>query len=293
MEGYYGSKERFFTELLAASGGRAVINVDDPYGQRLADRLPDALTYGVDSCAATVKPQEMEAALDGIHGRIASPAGEVRLESSLVGTFNVQNLLAAAATGAALEIDSQRIARGLAEAPQVPGRMERVANDRGAVILVDYAHTGDALEKALAAVKDLQPRRILTVFGCGGDRDRAKRPVMGEVACRFSDLAIVTSDNPRNEDPKAILADIHVGCRKVYDEPLDPAEAMTKEEKGYLTIAERREAIRFAVNCLGERDVLLVAGKGHETYQVVGPQTLHFDDCEEVRKALAAAEEKR
>jgi len=290
MGEYYASKKRFFDELLESSGGCAVINVDDPYGQSLAAEIPAALTFGLTSRTALVKPEAVEASLEGIHGRLRSPAGEIELASPLVGTFNIQNVLAAAASGLAAQIDPSLIARGLAVSPQVPGRMERIENDRGAVILVDYAHTGDALEKALAAVKDLDPKRIVTVFGCGGDRDRGKRPVMGEVACRLSDLAIVTSDNPRNEDPAAIIEDIHVGCRKVHDEPIDMSAATSGVQKGYLTIADRREAIRFAVRCLGERDVMLVAGKGHEDYQVVGPETLHFDDREEVRKALSVAE---
>ncbi|MFO7984154.1 MAG: UDP-N-acetylmuramoyl-L-alanyl-D-glutamate--2,6-diaminopimelate ligase [Desulfuromonadales bacterium] len=290
MGDYYASKKRFFDELLERSGGRAVINLDDPYGQSLAAEIPDALTFGRTSSAAMVKPESVEASLEGIHGHLRSPVGGIELHSPLVGTFNIQNVLAAAATGLAAEIGPEQISKGLAKAPQVPGRMERVENDRGAVILVDYAHTGDALEKALAAVKDLEPKRILTIFGCGGDRDRAKRPVMGEVACRFSDLAIVTSDNPRNEDPAAIIEDIHVGCRNVHDQPLDLSAAASGDQKGFVTIADRREAIRFAVRCLGERDVMLVAGKGHEDYQVIGPETLHFDDREEVRKALSDAE---
>jgi UDP-N-acetylmuramoyl-L-alanyl-D-glutamate--2,6-diaminopimelate ligase len=157
---------------------------------------------------------------------------------------------------------------------------------------VDYAHTGDALEKALSTLKDLSPRRIITVFGCGGDRDRGKRPVMGEVAARFSDLAVLTSDNPRSEDPLAILEEIRMGVRRICERESTREEALAGMEKGFITIPDRREAISFAVEALRPRDLLLVAGKGHEDYQIIGRERLHFDDREELRRALARRERK-
>jgi UDP-N-acetylmuramoyl-L-alanyl-D-glutamate--2,6-diaminopimelate ligase len=190
MEGYFASKRRLLTDLLESAGGRAVINVDDEYGRRIASEIPSCLTCGQDE-RARVRPREMTVSLDGIEGVVETPGGSFHLKSPLLGTFNLQNLLCAAGAAVAMEIPLEIIAAGLARAPQVPGRMERIENDRGALALVDYAHTGDALEKALSTLKDLCPRRIITVFGCGGDRDRGKRPVMGEVAARFSDLAFL------------------------------------------------------------------------------------------------------
>lgn len=292
MEGYFQSKERFFSQLLPASGGRAVVNIDDPYGCRLAAGHPAALTYGL-AAEADVRPVSTEMSLQGIHCTVATPVGQVEIRSGLLGGFNVYNLLATVAASIALGIDPADIARGLTRASQVPGRMERIENDLGFVILVDYAHTGDALEKALFAVKELSPRRIITVFGCGGDRDRSKRPIMGEVAARHSDLAIATSDNPRGEDPSAILEEVFEGCRRIWQAPLTRKQAATEDARGFLGIEDRRQAIRFAVSCLGAGDVLLVAGKGHEDYQIVGKDRLHFDDREELRSALADLEVRR
>lgn len=158
-------------------------------------------------------------------------------------------------------------------------------------MLVDYAHTGDALEKALEALQQLQPRRLVTVFGCGGDRDRAKRPVMGEVAARLSTLAVVTSDNPRSENPQAIIEDVRRGLESVYPQELARDEAAGSDVKGYMVIADRREAINFAASLIGPRDILLVAGKGHEDYQIIGQNKFHFDDREELRRAMRGRKE--
>jgi UDP-N-acetylmuramoyl-L-alanyl-D-glutamate--2,6-diaminopimelate ligase len=291
MEGYFASKHRLLTDLLKAAAGRAVINVDDEYGRRIASALPDALTCGRNE-TALVRPREMTVSLDGIEGMVDTPGGSFHLKSPLLGTFNLQNLLCAAGAAVAMKIPLEVIADGLARAPQVPGRMERIENNRGALVLVDYAHTGDALEKALSTLKDLSPRRIITVFGCGGDRDRGKRPVMGEVAARFSDLTVLTSDNPRSEDPLAILEEIRMGVKHVCSREWTREEARIGDGKGFLTIPDRREAISFAVEALHPGDLLLVAGKGHEDYQIIGKERLHFDDREELRRALARKERK-
>ena len=289
METYFASKRRFLTELLAVDGGRPVINIDDTYGARLAAELPAALTCGL-AADALVRPREVHLSLAGIEGTIDTPAGAFNLRSPLLGQFNLQNLLCAAGAGLALGLAPETIAEGLATATLVPGRLERVENDRGALVLVDYAHTGDALEKVLTTLRELSPRRIITVFGCGGDRDRRKRPIMGEVTARLSTLAVLTSDNPRTEDPLVILEEIQEGVRRVHPQEWSRQEAKLMPGNGFITIPDRREAIEFAVTLLQPGDLLLVAGKGHEDYQIVGRERRHFDDREELRRALAGTE---
>ena len=291
MEGYFNAKRRLLTDLLQSAAGLAVINIDDEYGKRIASEIPGSLSCGRDE-KASVRPREMTVTLAGIEGTVDTPKGSFHLKSPLLGTFNLQNLLCAAGAAVAMDIPLEAIAGGLARAPQVPGRMERIENDRGALALVDYAHTGDALENVLRTLHDLSPRRIITVFGCGGDRDRGKRPVMGEVAARFSGLTILTSDNPRTEDPLAILEEIRAGVQRVHAREWTREEALAAEERGFLTIPDRREAISFAVETLHPGDLLLVAGKGHEDYQIIGRERLHFDDREELRRALARGERK-
>jgi UDP-N-acetylmuramoyl-L-alanyl-D-glutamate--2,6-diaminopimelate ligase len=289
MESYFASKLRLFKELLAASGGRAVINVDDTYGARLAELLPAVLTCG-HAEQALVRPEQLTVNLNGIHGRVATPIGPVNLDSPLLGDYNVENLLGAIGAAVALGLPVPVIERGLARAAAVPGRLERVDNQRGAVALVDYAHTGDALDRVLQALQALKPARIISVFGCGGDRDPRKRPVMGEVTARRSDIAIVTSDNPRTENPLQIIEQIRAGVASVHAREWTHEEAMAGHGRGYLVIPDRRSAIRFAVALLQPNDVLLVAGKGHEDYQILGTERIHFDDREELRNAFAAGD---
>jgi UDP-N-acetylmuramoyl-L-alanyl-D-glutamate--2,6-diaminopimelate ligase len=286
MEHYFASKLRLFKELLPLSDGRAVINVDDTYGVRLADMLPGALTCGRRS-GAMVYPEQLSVTLAGIHGRVVTPIGPVTLASPLLGDYNVENLLGAIGAGVALGLPAAVIERGLTHAAAVPGRLERVDNRRGAVALVDYAHTGDALDRVLQALAALNPARIITVFGCGGDRDPRKRPVMGEVTARRSDLAVVTSDNPRTEDPLQIIEQIRAGVSAVHAREWSRQEAAAGTGRGYVVIPDRRAAIGFAVSLLKPNDVLLVAGKGHEDYQILGTTRIHFDDREELRKAFA------
>lgn len=285
MEEYFAAKRLLFAERLKP-GRRAALCIDDAYGERLVAEFPDAVTCGL-AARAAVHPHEIKLSLDGIHGTFASPLGLLRIDSRMVGPFNLQNLLCAVAAGVALNLPPQAIEAGIAAAHAVPGRLERVENARGALILVDYAHTGDALEKALAAVATLKPQRIITVFGCGGDRDRRKRPVMGEIAARHSQLAIVTSDNPRTEDPQAIIAEIETGVRLIHPHRLSETE-IRQGANGYLVVPDRRQAIRLAVSILTAGDLLLVAGKGHEDYQIIGKEKFHFDDREELRAALSA-----
>ncbi len=287
MEKYFASKNHLFKELLPRDGGRAVINIDNDYGRRLAATLPGALTCGRRPLA-DVHPENLAVSLQGIRGRVATPLGTVEIVSPLLGDFNVENLLCAIGAGVALDLPLQVISAGINAAVGVPGRLEQVENERGAVILVDYAHTGDALRRVLDALLALAPKRLLTVFGCGGDRDRGKRPVMAEAAARGSDIAIATSDNPRTEDPEQILNDVRAGLVKVHRREWSRAEAVAGAGKGYVVIPDRREAIEFAVSLLQPGDLLLVAGKGHEDYQILGTGRIHFDDREELRRALQA-----
>ena len=287
MESYFTSKHYLFKELLPQNNGRAVINVDDEYGKRLAAMTPGALTCGRTK-NADIYPESQEISLQGISMKVHTPNGYVEVNSPLLGDYNAENLLCAVGAAVSLGIPCQLVGDGLSRAKGVPGRLEQIENNKGAVILVDYAHTGDALKRVVEAMQQLNPQRIITVFGCGGDRDRTKRPVMAEVAARGSDIAIATSDNPRSEDPGQILGDVRVGLQKVHAVEWDRAEASTADGRGYVVIEDRADAILFAVNLLRPNDLLLVAGKGHEDYQILNSGRIHFDDREELRKALQA-----
>jgi UDP-N-acetylmuramoyl-L-alanyl-D-glutamate--2,6-diaminopimelate ligase len=201
-----------------------------------------------------------------------------------VGAHNVENLLCAAGMALALGLPPDAVARGLAASRGAPGRLERI-DGPGFAVFVDYAHTDDALARVQDALRALGPRRLVTVFGCGGDRDRGKRPLMGEAAGRGSELAVVTSDNPRSEDPLRIIGEILPGLERAGRRRLSAAEALAGEA-GYLVEPDRRAALELAVACAREGDAVLVAGKGHEATQLVGGERRHFDDAEEVRRAL-------
>ncbi len=205
--------------------------------------------------------------------------------SALVGAPHTENLMGAAAAAWAMGVPPAVIAAGLASAPPPPGRVERIAGP-GFTVVVDYAHTPDALERLLEALRPLTPGSLLTVFGCGGDRDRGKRPLMGGAAARLSDVAVLTSDNPRTEDPRAILAEVEAGVRAA-GMPWLPAAA--PGARGYVVEPDRPTAIRLAVRIARPGDLVVVAGKGHEDYQIVGTEKRHLDDREEVRRALADA----
>lgn len=286
MESYFAAKTRLFSEPEIYGSLKGVVNTDDPYGAKLVRQLNDVISVGHHR-GASLQVEDFEQTLDGTVAHIRTEAEEMLLRSPLIGRFNLENLLCAAGAGVALGFSVATIEQGLAAAKRVPGRLERIENDLGALIVVDYAHTSDALAKALAAVEALSPKRIITVFGCGGDRDALKRPAMGEVAARSSMLTIVTSDNPRTEDPQRILADICVGIERICPQrwTVDQVEA---GKKGYVVLEDRHDAIAFAVAQLEQGDLLLIAGKGHEDYQIVGTEKIHFDDREQVRLALAS-----
>jgi UDP-N-acetylmuramoyl-L-alanyl-D-glutamate--2,6-diaminopimelate ligase len=221
----------------------------------------------------------------GLKALLATPIGEIGITSHLVGPYNLANIMAATATALGLGVSPEEVTRGLADLPGVPGRLQRLGPSDGPSVFVDYAHTPDALAQVLAALSALDFARIITVFGCGGDRDRTKRPLMGQAAAQGSQLAVVTSDNPRTEGPLAIIRDIEAGFEAMGYPRLSLAAAR-RGEQGYVVMPERREAIRLAVDLAKRPDAVLVAGKGHEDYQIWGEDKIHFDDREEVLKAL-------
>ena len=295
MESYLESKLRLFSELLRPTTDkpqrRAAINMDDPYGAVFAERAAcPVITYGV-KFKGDVQAMGITSSVNGLSGTLVTPKGTVPFASRLLGRFNLSNILAAASAGIALNLPLEAIATGIEGHVTVPGRMERVENNRGVTLLVDYAHTGDALENVLSTLRDLGNNRIITVFGCGGDRDPGKRPIMGKISARMSDLAIATSDNPRTEEPLAILAQIRGGIT-----PLGVREYTLEQlsngftEQGFVTLESRREAIRLAVRLARPGDIVLLAGKGHEDYQIIGRTKQHFDDREEAARAFAELE---
>jgi UDP-N-acetylmuramoyl-L-alanyl-D-glutamate--2,6-diaminopimelate ligase len=253
----------------------AVLNADEAASEYLAGvTTAQIVTYGIER-DADVRASGIRITANGTEFDCSTFAGNTRIRLRLVGKFNVYNTLGAIAVSLLEGVSLADIANSLEKMDIVEGRMEPVHEGQDFVALVDYAHTPDGLENALATVKEFAQGRIITVFGCGGDRDRTKRPEMGRIAARYSDFLFVTSDNPRSEDPDAILADIEPGV----------LEASFPREQ-YRLIPDRREAIRRAVEKAGPGDVILIAGKGHETYQIMGGVTNHFDDREEVRKAI-------
>jgi UDP-N-acetylmuramoyl-L-alanyl-D-glutamate--2,6-diaminopimelate ligase len=275
METYFTAKRRLF-ELLPA-GVPAVINVDDPRGASLMDVVSRPVTYGI-SKAADVAPGPLSYTLSGLQFEARTPQGTVNVRSPLVGRPNVYNILAAIGTTAALGIPLTAIERGLATLPGVPGRFElaSVADD-DVTVVIDYAHTDDALRNLLETARSMAPKRVITVFGAGGDRDRTKRPLMGMVAARLSDVVVITSDNPRSEDPLRIIEEVKRG-----------AEPETRQSNAeLLSIADRREAIARAVRVAERGDIVLIAGKGHEKYQEIAGRTHPFDDVAVAREALA------
>jgi UDP-N-acetylmuramoyl-L-alanyl-D-glutamate--2,6-diaminopimelate ligase len=236
------------------------------------------------------RPLTVNSGFQGTQAQIQTPRGAFEVASPLIGRHNVYNFLAAWAAGDALHLPTERLQEGIRSLDKVPGRMEPVPNPKDLSILVDYAHTPEALRFALTSLKELTPKNIITVFGCGGDRDATKRPHMGQIAGEMSQLAIITSDNPRSEDPLNIIAQIEAGVREQKMRPYDPAALrQVPEQPGYTVIPDRREAICRAVQWSGPREVILIAGKGHENVQLVGNRTLPFDDRQEALKAVEAS----
>ena len=294
MESYLTAKIRLFSELLQPdeikSCRRAAVNMDDPYGAAVAAAAAaPVLTYGT-AAGNDIYPIDIAMTVNGISGGIVTPEGSFQFCSRLLGRFNLANILAATAAGIALRLPLSAIRAGIEGHLPVPGRLERVDNSRGVTCLVDYAHTGDALENVLTTLKEIATGRIITLFGCGGDRDNGKRPIMGGVAARYSDFAVVTSDNPRTEDPYRILEMVREGVIAAGGREYAAQELSGGfTDKGFIVMENRREAIRFAVRLAKPGDILLLAGKGHEDYQIIGTTKHHFDDREEAAKSFLEA----
>jgi UDP-N-acetylmuramyl-tripeptide synthetase len=279
MENYFAAKRKLFDGSLGGTPKTCIINMDDPAGRELADELHSGggtrvVRYGLNDEKADVTATAIEHSLEGMRLMLLTPAGERTLHSPLVGRPHIYNLLAATASGLALGYDLEVIVRALESCSGAPGRFERVEHAGDFAVVVDYAHTDDALLNVLRTARDVAKGRIITVFGCGGDRDRSKRAPMGEAAASLSDILILTSDNPRTEDPLKILEDVEVGIRETA--------------KPYRKIADRREAINSAIAEARGGDLVVIAGKGHEDYQIIGREVFHFDDKEVAREALAS-----
>ena len=277
MEAYFEAKRKLLMwENPDGSHPVAVVHTGDEYGARLAKELERdgrrVLTYG-EGADAMIRPLRVDVGLSGIRGTLRTSRGEMSIDSSLSGHYNLQNILGAVGCGEALGLSMEKIAEGIHSLPGVPGRFERVDSPTGFSVIVDYAHTDDALSNLLSAVRPVTRGKVITVFGCGGDRDRGKRPRMGSVAGRLSDFVVLTSDNPRTENPESILDEIEPGLRETGTP--------------YVRVSDRKSAIFEAIHRARPGDAVVIAGKGHENYQILGKQKIHFDDREIARLALA------
>jgi len=274
MEQYYEAKRRLFTGL--GKGNKkpvAVINHDDPWGRKLAvdsEICAEIVTFGIEP-GAMVQVVDMRLGANGSECRISTPWGESVVSTPLLGRFNLQNMLGAYTAGRVMQLDDAAIIKALAARARVPGRLEEIPLEKGWRVFVDYAHTDDALANVLETLRAFTEGRLIVVFGCGGNRDKSKRSLMGAVAARLSDMAIVTSDNPRDEDPSAIISQICSGFGR---------------STNFEVVEDRAKAIAMALAVARDKDIVIIAGKGHETTQeIAGVQTL-FDDREAVKKAL-------
>ncbi len=273
MDSYFAAKQMLFTPEGAQPPAWAVINHDDPRGKDiLVAAGTQVLRYGFGE-GADLRGSELEMDFSGLRFTVNHKGGKVRIRSVLVGKINAYNILAACGAALSYGFDWETIAKGIAECRHVPGRFESVSEGQPFLVVVDYAHTDDALRSVIAVARELHPKRVITLFGCGGDRDRSKRPLMGMAAGEASDFVVLTSDNPRSEDPLAIMNDALVGLRR-YDTP-------------HIVEPDREKAIRAALHEAKPGDIVILAGKGHETYQVLKDRVIHFDDREVARKALA------
>jgi len=272
LQSYFEAKQRLFEGLGTRPPPLAVVNIDDAWGRKLLDiRYQRLVTYGT-SATAEVRPKQTKFGAGGLNAVLYTSAGPLEVSSTLLGRPNLMNIMAATATALGLGLSREAIEQGVATLASVPGRFERVDAGQPFLVLVDYAHTDDALKNVLTTARELTRGRLIVVFGCGGDRDRAKRPLMGEAAGSLADLAVLTSDNPRSEDPLRIMSDALVGLQKTG--------------KPYLTEVDRETAIRKALGQAREGDVVVIAGKGHEAYQIFKDRTIPFDERQIVRRIL-------
>ncbi len=279
LDNYFKAKKSFFAEVLKKSVKRpisSVINVDDPYGRKLIKGSPgNLISYSLEDRHAQVFADEIELTNEGIVSKVRTPWGNIDIRSKLLGRHNLSNILAATASALSLGLSPDSIEKGVSSLSSIPGRLERVDNHLGITVLVDYAHTPDALKNVLQVARPLTKGRLILVFGCGGDRDPMKRPMMGRIGRKLSDILIVTSDNPRTEPPEKIIEDIEIG---VFE------GAFTG--KTYFRIVDRRSAIEKAIEIAGEGDTVLIAGKGHENYQIFGKVKSPFDDREVAKSKI-------
>jgi UDP-N-acetylmuramoyl-L-alanyl-D-glutamate--2,6-diaminopimelate ligase len=274
MEAYGEAKRLLFAPTEGPSPKWAVLNADDPASELMAPpATATTITYG-QSAGAALRASNIETGFEGVTFELQWEGARVAIHSPLLGAINVSNILAAAGAGISYGVPLEAIASGIASCRAVPGRFERVDQGQGFLVAVDYAHTDDALRNAIRAARALTRGRVITVFGCGGDRDRSKRPLMGMAAAELSDYVVLTSDNPRSEDPLAIMNDVMVGLRR-FDTP-------------HAAEPDRAKAIRLAIGRAEPGDVVLLAGKGHETYQILKDRTIHFDDRETAREVLTS-----
>ncbi len=298
MQTYYRAKKRFFTEVLPQSqktlARKAIVNADDAWGRTLLADLGDsAFSYSL-SEQGHVRLLKASVTLDGITATLQMEGRTVAVRSRLIGRFNLSNIAAAVAAAHLLGVDPSVIAAGIESLASVPGRLERVNSDLDISVFVDYAHKPDAINQVLETLSRLKKNRIITVFGCGGNRDRAKRPLMGEAAVRLSDLTIITSDNPRREDPLAIIDEILTGIDPNKYRRYEAAPPSSEEDfQGYAVIPDRRRAIAAAIDAASPGDIVLIAGKGHENYQILGTEKVPFDDLLEASQALKRKEARR
>jgi UDP-N-acetylmuramyl-tripeptide synthetase len=280
MENYFEAKKRLFTEVLEASEKRkkfAIINLDDAYGARIAKcSAGEVISFSTKSSSAVVHAERATISEQGIWADVNTPWGRIELHSKLFGIHNLSNILAASAAALSLGASPSSVESGVSRIISVPGRLDRVENTKGINVLVDYAHTPDALKNVLSAVRPLTPGSLILVFGCGGDRDPLKRPVMGRIGRELSDVLIVTSDNPRTEPPESIIDQIERGVFEAVD-----------ARKSYFRVTDRRQAIEKAIRIAQKGDTVLIAGKGHEDYQILGTEKIHFDDKEVAREILS------
>src|SRR5882757_6650457 len=272
FEDYFTAKRRLFEGTGAGAPEVAVLNTDDEFGKRLAGLAKKTITYGLES-DADITTKKFQLTFDGLAFTAHTPNGKVHAESRLVGRINVYNLLAAIGAAQALGLSNQVIENGIRNLESVSGRFQRIDLGQPFLVIVDYAHTDDALENLIRTARELNPNgRVITLFGCGGQKDRTKRPVMGEVTGRLSDLTILSSDNPRSEDPLKIISDIIVGLQKTAGK--------------YLIEPDREKAIGMAMDEARSGDIVLLAGKGHENYQILADRTFEFDDRDMARRVL-------
>jgi len=275
MENYIASKARLFEKI--KRGGFGIVNIDDVYSKRIIETVRTKkdvrlITYGIEQ-GSDVYARDIDFSSEGLAFELCIKGDCIDVTSSLIGRYNVYNILGSAACGVALGMSLKQIALAIEELVRVPGRLEKIDCARDFSVFVDYAHTEDALANVLVALRRLKPKRLFSVFGCGGDRDSSKRPGMGRIASELSDRVFITSDNPRNEDPMAIISDITKGIRH--------------RRNNYVVERDRLKAIDMALKEAGSGDIVLVAGKGHETYQIFKDTILPFDDREVVRRILS------